>query len=331
MRKGPAAAGPFDWLLLAMLVSLGGSSFALIRTAVSTIPPQAVAVGRLWTGAVLLYLMMRLAKRKLPPFIVKTDRGPRVHLVWAHMLGVSFIGYTIPFFIFPWAQRHVASGLAGVYMAFMPIWTLGLAYLFAHETMTPGKLAGFALGFAGVLILLGPDVISGVAGSDVLAQGGLLLATLCYAISVIISRRTPPIRPRVFACATVLGAAVLSTPALLLTDLHSQSWSVASVLSIIALGIGPTGLAGLIIIILIKRAGPSFMALANYLTPLWAVAVGAALFQERLEPQALLALAVILVGVAISQRKGKLVAEAGDAQAGDLEAVADRDALQKSR
>jgi drug/metabolite transporter (DMT)-like permease len=221
------------------------------------------------------------------------------------MFAVSAIGYTIPFFIFPWAQQFIESGLAGVYMAFMPIWTLGLAYLFANESLGRAKLAGFALGFSGVILLMGPDVIGGAARSSLFAQAGLLVATLCYAISVILSRRTPPIRPRVFACGTVLGAAIMSTPVLFFTELHPQEWALGGMLSVAALGVGPTGIAGILIIMLVKRAGAGFMALANYLTPMWAVMVGALLFGERLGLNVFFALAIILAGVAVSQRRGR--------------------------
>lgn len=302
-HRGPAAARPFDWLLLAALVALGGSSFGFIRTAVATIPPAVVSTGRLWVGAIFLYFVMRLARRRFPPLVVTSAGGPRLHLSWASMLAVSAIGYTIPFFIFPWAQQFIASGLAGVYMAFMPIWTLGLAYLFANESLGRAKLAGFALGFSGVILLMGPDVVGGAAKSSLLAQAGLLVATLCYAISVILSRRTPPIRPRVFACGTVLGAAIMSTPVLFFIEMHPEQWTLASMLSVVALGIGPTGLAGIVIIMLVKRAGAGFMALANYLTPIWAVMVGALVFGERLGFNVFAALAIILAGVAISQRR----------------------------
>jgi drug/metabolite transporter (DMT)-like permease len=301
--KAAGAAQPADWLLFALLVALGGSSFAFIKMAVETVPPPVVATARLWIGAAFLYVVMRLAGRRFPKLVVRTPKGPRLHIAWAAMLAVSLIGYAIPFLIFPWAQQYVVSGLAGVYMAFMPIWTIALAFLFAGEKLNRWKLAGFALGFSGVMILMGPDVVSGAARSDVAAQAGLLLATVCYAVSVVISRRAPAIRPRVFACATVFGGAVLTTPALLFAELDPAQWSLKSLLSVVVLGVGPTGLAGLIIIILVKRVGAGFMSLANYLTPVWAVALGAAAFGERLAPTTFLALAAILAGVALSRRR----------------------------
>lgn len=305
---GPAQPAALDWLLLFLLVAISGSAFAMIHEAVATIPPAAVAVVRLWLGAALMYAIMRAGGDKFPPLLVRENGRLTLQRQWRYVLAVSIVGYTGPFFIFPWAQQHVESGLAGVYMAFMPLWTLGLAFVFADEKLTPAKFGGFILGFAGVLILMGPDVVSGAARSSILAQAGLLLATLGYAISAVIMRRMPPLSSRTFAAGSILGGAVFATPALLLFDAKVAEWSLASMLSVIGLAVGPTGIAGLIIVFIIKRAGASFMALANYLVPVWAVILGAALFGERLEPRVFVALAIILLGVAISQRRVRLKA-----------------------
>ena len=297
----PAQATLFDWSLLAIVVMLGGSAFAMIRVAIETVPPAVVAISRLWIGALFLYVVMRLAGRRFPPLIQNVHGRLRLRRSWGSMIAVGASGYLFPFFLFPWAQQYVESGLAGIYMAFMPLWTLGLAFLFAGEGIDRRKLIGFAMGFAGVLILMGPEVLSGVANSNMLAQAGLLLATFCYAVSTVFARRAAPIRPRVFAAGVVLSSAVLATPMLFFTDLNPAQWSPAAIASVIGLGVGPTGFAAVLIIIMIRRAGAGFMSLVNYVTPLWAVAVGAILFGERLEANALIALGVILAGVAISQ------------------------------
>lgn len=302
----PVAAGraaPADWGIFAALVALGGSPYVLIKEALATMPPAVVTVGRLWVGAIFLYVVMRAGADRFPP--LKDETSGRLSPIWLSMLTVSFVGYTIPFFIFPWAQQFVESGLAGVYMAFMPLWTVALAHFFANERLTPLNAIGFALGFLGVVILMGADVLAGALGSSIAAQAGLVLATLCYAISVIVSRRAGDVRPRAFACATVLGGAILATPALLTAEISPANWSLSSVASVAALGLGPTGLAGLLIIVIVQRVGAGFMAYANYLTPVAAVALGAAIFHERLPWSVFLALAVALAGVAISRRSSR--------------------------
>lgn len=298
----PAEANLRDWVLLGLIVAFGGSSFVMIRTAVESVPPLGVAVGRIWIGAILLYAVMRAAGRRLPPLFIRTRNGFQIRRSWRWMIAVGAVGNLLPFFLFPWAQQFVASGLAGVYMAFMPIWTVALAYFFAGESLNTRKLTGFALGFAGVMILMGPDVLKGALSSDVKAQGALLFATLLYAVSAVLARRAPPIRPRVFAAGMMIVSAVLAAPALLLVDFQTESWSMASIVSVIGLGVFPTGLNGVLIIMLIRRAGAGFMSLSNYITPLWAVAMGAVIFGERLDMTVFIALALILAGVAVSHR-----------------------------
>lgn len=309
-RAGPAEASPTDWMLLAALTAIGGSSFTFIHAAIETVPPALVAVGRLWIAAGALILLMRSKRQNLPPLFVRMNGQPRLNMIWRWMIAIGIIGYSIPFLIFPWAQQYVESGLAGVYMAFMPLWTLALAYFFADEKLTPSKFAGFLLGFSGVLLLLGPEAINGVRSSDFLAQGGLLVATLCYAISVVLTRRAPGTSAAVLSAGVVGMGAVFATPALLFSAFEPSQWSPKSLVSVFVLGLGPTALAGIIIFTVVARAGASFMALANYATPVVAVVLGAILFHERLDAGVFAALAFILTGVAISQRKPRLAASA---------------------
>ena len=324
----PRDASLYEWMLLALIVAFGGSSFVMIRNAVATVPPAAVASGRLLVAAVVMYAIMRGAGRRLPPFFVRRGSAWRIRRSWLWMIGVGASGNVLPFYLFPWAQQHVESGLAGIYMAFMPIWTIALAYFFAGENLSGRKLVGFGLGFAGVLLLTGPDALKGVMTSSFLAQAGLLLATFLYGVSAVMARRAPPIRPRVFASGMLIVAALMSVPGLFIADLHRDEWTLSSLASIVYLGVFPTGLNGLLIIMVIRRAGAGFMALSNYITPLFAVALGAIVYHERLDWTVLAALGIILAGVAVSQRRANPasapVTAAGDGLAGELEPMIEK-------
>jgi drug/metabolite transporter (DMT)-like permease len=179
--------------------------------------------------------------------------------------------------------------------------------------LTANKAAGFALGAFGVAILLGPEALASAGNASLIAQMAILFATFLYAASAVISRRAPPVRPGVFSAGSVLCGAAFATPALLFTAVDFAAISLESWLSILALAIGPTALAGFIIIVLIRRAGAGFMALANYVTPLWAVALGALLFGERLGANAFVALALIFGGVAVSQWRAPRLAQSESA------------------
>ena len=304
-HHAPLNATPLDWAILGVIIAIGGSSFVMIRNALETMPPLSIALGRMWIGSILVYAIMRHAGRRLPPLFIRAHGRYHIRRSWLWMTAAGIIGVTIPFLIFPWAQQYVESGLAGVYMAFMPIWTIALAYFFAGETLNSRKLIGFILGFIGVLILMGPEVLQGAVGSDLWAQASLLVATFCYAASIVIARRAPPIRPRVFTAGMVIVATIAATPALFFMTFDASQWSLSSMLSVIGLGVFPTGINGLLIIILVRRAGAGFMSLSNYFTPIWAVAMGAAFYNEKLALGVFIALVVILIGVAISQSKAR--------------------------
>ena len=296
-------AGAFDWLLIALIVAIGGSAFVMIRASVATIPPIAIGVGRIWVGTLILYVLMRAAGRRLPSLLIDGEKGRQVHPHWWWMIAVGASGNTLPFFIFPWAQQFVPSALAGIYMAFMPIWAVLLGFLFADEKLGRAKILGFVLGFLGVVILLGETLFQGAFTSSLWGQLGLLFSTFLYGVSTVLSRAAPDIKPRVFATGMMIVASICAAPFLWLSPLKIDEWSLVSMLNVLGLGIFPTAINAVLIIMVIKRVGAGFMALSNYLSPAWSVLMGALIFNERLPETTFIALFVILAGVAISQRR----------------------------
>jgi drug/metabolite transporter (DMT)-like permease len=97
----------------------------------------------------------------------------------------------------------------------------------------------------------------------------------------------------------------MTVPLALLLD---QPWTLTptagSVAAIVWLGIGPTALATLLYFKLIASAGPTFMALVNYLTPVVALLAGVGLLGEQPGSGALAGLSLILLGIAVSRRGG---------------------------
>ncbi|MEM8986758.1 MAG: EamA family transporter [Pseudomonadota bacterium] len=296
-----------DWALLLSIVIMGGSSFALIRLAIDAAPPVWVGAIRLWIAAGLLYVLMRASGRRLPPFFIKDKDGDwRMEPKWRSMSAVGVVGGALPFMLIPWAQQYIDSSLAGIYMAVMPLSTVGLAYIFADETISLRKAAGFCLGFVGILILMGPSALAQAGRGNFLAEAAILCAANLYAIASIITRRAPEMSARSFAAGSILVGAVFATPPVIWVS-PPTDFSFSSGAAIVALGLFPSGLASISIISLVRSAGPGFMSLSNYLTPLWAVALGIIFFTESLSSNAVIALAVIFSGLLISQTPRNLL------------------------
>lgn len=285
-----------DWLLLLALVVLWGSAFGLTDLALVGFSPLQVVTGRLWIGALVLLVTMGSPRRWLP-------RDARS---WRFLVAMSVFGNVLPFFLISWGQQTIPSGMTGILMAVMPLVVLVLAhFMVPGERMDRFKVAGFVLGFAGIVVLTGPSAFVGPVGgvSELLAQLSVLGGAVCYGLNLIIARRSPPMPAQLTAGIVLLISAAMST---LATVAAGEAMPVAAplrpALSLICLGLLSTGLATVIYYRVVARAGATFLSLINYLIPVYAVLAGAVFLAERLQARALVALAVILLGLVLSNR-----------------------------
>lgn len=293
-----AARGLGDWALLATLVALWGSNFMFVKVGVDTIPPATLVATRLAIGAMILVAVVRASGRALPP-----PGG-----AWIPYALIAIVGNAAPFWLITTGQQYIDSALAGILMAIMPLATLVLAHFFvAGERMTRNRVTGFALGFAGVIVLLGPAALSSPGGSSasLLAQLAVLAGALCYAAQTVMARRLLRGDVLVASAGIIVLAALVSLPVALVLD---APWtlrpSAASLGAVIWIGIGPTALATLTFLRLIESAGPTFMSLANYCIPVVAVFLGVTLLGEAPGANAYTGLLLILGGIALSQWGG---------------------------
>jgi len=284
-----------DWGLLAALVVLWGSNFMFIKLGVAAVPPATLVATRLVIGAVILIAVIRAMGYIFPP----------VGRAWLPYVVLAVIGNCMPFWFITWGQKSIDSALAGVLMAIMPLTTLLLAHFFvAGEHMTRYRVAGFLLGFMGIVVLMGPAALDGLGGSpiEILAQLSVLAGALCYAVNGVIIRVALKGEVMVASAAIIAIAAVISVPVALAVDQPwrlDPSWTAVSILAWI--GIGPTAIATMVHLKLIGSAGPTFMSLVNYCIPVVALLVGVALLGEEPGANAYWGLLLILAGIALSQ------------------------------
>jgi drug/metabolite transporter (DMT)-like permease len=272
-----------------------GSAFMFTKIALAALTPSAIVVGRLAVGALVLLTLAGLGRRRLPGF----------GRLWLFFIAIAVLGYCLPFLLISWGQQRIDSGLAGILMAVMPLVTVVLAHFFVQgERITTVRAGGFLVGFAGIVLLMGPDAVLGLreGRGDFLPELAVLAGAVCYSVSVIVARLRPESDALVSAAAVLLLASLLSAP-LISTPGEGElaNLSVGSSLAVAFLGVFSTGVATVVYFRLLTSAGPSFLSLINYLIPLWAVGVGAAFLGERLETNDFYALVLILGGIALTQ------------------------------
>ncbi len=290
------AARAHDWLLLSLLVVLWGSAFGLTEIALRGFSPIQVVTVRLWIGALVLVVLM----------VMSAEPIPREGRSWAYLLAMSVLGNVLPFFLISWGQQTISSALTGILMAVMPLVVLVLAhFLVPGERLSGPKVSGFLLGFAGVVLLIGPSALAGLGGdaAEVVAQLSVLGGAVCYGLNLIIARRAPRLSVLLTAgCVLLISALLSSVAAFAAGDPLPTGLSTAPTVALMCLGLLSTGLATIVYYRVVARAGATFLSLINYLIPVYAVFAGAVFLGERPGGRSLLALGVILLGILVSRR-----------------------------
>jgi len=173
------AMGAAEWAMLLTLSLLWGGSFFFVGVAVQDLPTLTIVLLRVGLAAATLWLVVwRMG--------VPVPKGPAI---WAAFFAMGLLNNLIPFGLIVWGQASIASGLASILNGTTPLFTAIVAgALLADERLTAAKLAGVALGFAGVALMVGPDALAGL-GDAVLAQAAVLGAAVSYAFAAVFGRR----------------------------------------------------------------------------------------------------------------------------------------------
>lgn len=292
-----SARSPMHWYVLGILVVLWGSSFAASKIAVETIPPIWVVSLRILIGALLMLLYLFYRKQQL-----SRKLGDWIWFFW-----LGLVGNVLPFTLISWGVRYVPSGVAGILMAAVPLCVIVLAhFLLSDEHLSRQKASGFLIGFLGVAILVG------VGGGMTLDAGPIQLwallaitgAALCYALNGTTARLMPDMTNASKSAGVLIAATAISLPmSFILAPDGLSDVSFASAFAVVALGIFPTALATILLYMLLKEAGASFLALSNYLVPVFAVIVGVLLMGEALQWSDWLGLTLVLCGILITERR----------------------------
>ena len=175
-------AGLLPYLALVALALIWGVSFLFIKIAVHDMSPIVLVLIRSASACIALALVVRVMGR---PLFGEGWRGRVIPFV---LLGIT--GGLLPWAAIAWGEERISSGLASILNSTTPLWAAVLVYWIIPSDR-PSRLnyAGVLIGFAGVVILVVPDLASkGLAGN---AAGAIavVLASLSYAVNALYARR----------------------------------------------------------------------------------------------------------------------------------------------
>jgi drug/metabolite transporter (DMT)-like permease len=287
------AFGSVEWLLLAAVAGMWGSSFLFMAIGLESLRPGAVTLARVGLGACALALVPR-ARRP-----VEREDLPRIAL-----LGVIWLG--IPLLLFPVAQQWIDSSVAGILNAGMPLTTAAWATVLLRRPPGARQLLGLALGFAGIVAVFLPELRESAANA--LGSGLVVLAVVLYGLAANVA---VPLQQR-YGALPVLWRAQLAALVLILpfgiAALPGSRFAWGPVLAMVPLGVLGTGLAFVLMATLVGRVGGPRGTVAIYFVPLVAIALGLVVRGEAVATSAYLGTGLVLAGAWLASRREQAAA-----------------------
>jgi drug/metabolite transporter (DMT)-like permease len=282
--------GTREWALLVFLSTLWGGAFFFAAIAIKQIEPFTLAFLRMSLAAVALAGAAAVLGHKLP-------KDPAI---WQGFLLLGFIGTAAPFSLIYWGQTEISSGLASIINAATPLWTIIVAHFFTRdEKFTLRRFFGVLTGLSGVAVIMAPSLRVSWSDSPLLAEGAVLAAGLCYAVSGVFAKRFKDVSPIVLSCGQLAFGALFILPVVSVFD-HPFSRPMpdaVAIAAVLAIALLSTALAFIIYFKILRVAGATNVMLVTLLVPVSAILLGALILGEALAPRHFAGLALIACGM----------------------------------
>jgi len=282
-------------LILFILVGfLWGIPYLFIKVAVDPengFSPAIVVFGRVFIGALVL----------IPIAIYdKTFFNAIKH--WRYIAVYALFEMVGPWILIGTAEQKISSGLAGLLVSSVPIFSTLIASRYGDKSVwQPKRLFGIAIGFLGVFLLVGIESITG--SSDPLSIVMVLAASLAYAFAVIyITRKVPDGSGVAINGIAMAMTAVFYSPALFFLW-PDRAVSTEAIYSLIGLGVFSTGIAFAVFFTVMAEIGPTRASLVTYMNTAFAVVLGIIILNEPLTVGIIVGLPLVLIGSYLASRR----------------------------
>jgi drug/metabolite transporter (DMT)-like permease len=289
---------PKNIVQLLILAALWGASFLFIRLGVADFGVAPLMALRVGIGALFLVVVL-IARRPLHESLTLL----RTH-AWP-LVVVGVLNSAAPFCLFAYAELTLSAGVTSVINATTPLWGALVAFVWLKDRLSVLRSVGLAIGFAGVLMLVWDQIAAPAGGSatpstTALAAAAALGATLLYGIAASYTKRhLMGIDALTVATGTMIGATLVLLP-FAVAQWPAAAISLRAWASVIALGVGCTGIAYMLYFHLIAVAGPARAIAVTFVIPIFGILWGALFLGERVSAGMLEGCAVILVGTALA-------------------------------
>ena len=276
-----------DYILLTLLALIWASAFFNIKIATYSFGPVTIAFLRVLFGAIPILLLCYFKNIKIEAFSKDWH--------WFAMIG--FINLVLPFFLIAYGVKSVQSNLAAILMATTPLSATVLSHFYTkNEKFNLIKTFGVLIGFFGVIFLFSDNIL--INKSNFVSALLILLGSTCYVIGGLLTLKISKKKNENVTGSILIWATLILIPLVSFTE---QPWQVIprtdSLISVIYLGVVPTGLAWLLRFRILKNNGLIFQAQVAYLIPIFGVILGYIFLKELITIKVLISLIAVSVGI----------------------------------
>jgi drug/metabolite transporter (DMT)-like permease len=279
-------------LAFAIIYFVWGSTFLAIRVGVHEVPPFLFAAMRfLIAGLVLCGWMM-----------AQGERSPTARQ-WISVLSLALLIFVFDYGLLFWAEQRVASGIAAVMMATIPVFmALSEIIILGTQRLTVYLASALLIGVGGVAVLMSHSLNIGGKPIDTAGAAALIVAAISWSISSALTRKLPLPTSKVMSSgAQMLAGGVLLTLAAAtlgeFRNFHPRAVSSAAWLSLAYLIVAGSIVGFTAYVWLIHHESPTKVGTYAYVNPLVAVLVGYFLGGEALNARTILGTVFVLISV----------------------------------
>ncbi len=285
----------FDYLLLSILALIWASAFFNIKIATYSYGPITIAFFRILFGAIPVVFLCLYKKIKIEAF--SKD--------WFWFASIGTINLVIPFFLIAYGVQKVQSNLAAILMASTPLSATILAHFFTKkEKINVTKIVGILTGFFGIVMLFSDNIL--INNENFFYALMILFGSTFYVIGGLLTLKISKKKNENVTASILIWGSIVIFP---ITMIIEQPWNLNprldSTISLIYLGIFPTGIAWLLRFQILKRNGLVFQAQVAYLIPIFGVILGYIFLNEIITTKVLIALIAVIVGFYFVRRSIK--------------------------
>lgn len=284
-----AAFTPVDWARFVSIGLVWGASFLFIDIGLDALPPGLITLLRVGLGAIALQ-------------IVPHTRTPFARSDLPVIVMLSVVWIAVPFTLFPIAEQHITSSVAGLLNGATPIFAALFGALLYRHRPSAATAAGIAVGFTGVVFISLPSI--GEGSSQAFGVGLVVLATICYGFAATaaapLQRRYGPLR----LMSTLLALATLWTIPYGVVDLGDAEWAVGPLAAVVVLGVVGTGLAFWIMGGLIASVGATRASFITYVIPVVALVLGVTFRNDTVATLSVVGIGFVIAGALLASRGG---------------------------